>query len=184
MCGFCALWHLIELLHGATLPVHTHCCAHTTRITDHGSRSVTKLSQSCRITKLQNHLHDLISILFYILSQSSGDFDPEAHPELKKPPDQSEIWIRRNLRNICISIRTKTMLRSYIKKWSGDSIGRSFYRNDSELKESYSKTGRTSWSQINSSIKIRQDLLLFIFGQINSSFLFMTCDIHKGLWRS
>ena len=41
---------------------------------------------------------------------------PEADTELKKPPDQSEITIWRNFRKICISIRTKTMLRSYIKK--------------------------------------------------------------------
>ena len=27
----------------------------------------------------------------YILPQSSRDFDPEAHPELKKPPDPNEI---------------------------------------------------------------------------------------------
>ena len=53
----------------------------------------------------------------HILSQSSGNFDPEALPELKKPPDQSKISIQRKL---CISIRTKMMLKSYIKKWSGD----------------------------------------------------------------
>ena len=57
----------------------------------------------------------------HILPQSSREFDPEAHPELKKPPDPSEISIRRNFRKLRISIRTKIMLRSYIKKWSGDS---------------------------------------------------------------
>ena len=58
----------------------------------------------------------ILFILFWnILSQSSGDFDPpDAHPELKKPPDPSEILIRRNFRKLCISIRT--MLISYIKK--------------------------------------------------------------------
>ena len=34
-----------------------------------------------------------------ILCQSSGDFDPEAHPKLKISPHSSEIWIRRNYLN-------------------------------------------------------------------------------------
>ena len=34
----------------------------------------------------------------HILPQSSGYFDPGAHLNLKKPPDPSEIYIRRNLR--------------------------------------------------------------------------------------
>ena len=48
-------------------------------------------------------------LLFYILPQSSGDFDPEAHAELKKPANRSEISTRRNFnfRKLCISIRTK-----------------------------------------------------------------------------
>ena len=56
-----------------------------------------------------------------ILPQSSGDFDLEVDPELKKPPDPSEISIWRNFGKLCISIRTKIMLISYIKKWSGNS---------------------------------------------------------------
>ena len=47
-----------------------------------------------------------------ILPQSFGDFDPEADPELKKPPDPSESSIWRNFSKHCISIRTKMMLRS------------------------------------------------------------------------
>ena len=31
------------------------------------------------------------NVLLYILPQSSGDFDPETDPELKKPPDPSEL---------------------------------------------------------------------------------------------
>ena len=40
-------------------------------------------TSNCRhFTVLYNH---------YILPQSSRDFDPEAHPEVKKPPDPNEI---------------------------------------------------------------------------------------------
>ena len=45
-----------------------------------------------------------------ILPQSSGEFDPEADPELKKPPDPSESQIRSNFSKLCISIRTRIML--------------------------------------------------------------------------
>ena len=54
-------------------------------------------------------------LLFYILPQSSGDFDPEAHAELKKPPNRSEISTRRNFRKLCISMRTKVMVRNHIR---------------------------------------------------------------------
>ena len=64
---------------------------------------------------------ETIGQLGNILPQTSRDFDPEAKPELKKPLDQSEISIRKNLRKICFSIRTNIMLRNFIKKWSGDS---------------------------------------------------------------
>ena len=47
----------------------------------------------------------------YILLQSSGDFDPEAVPELEIPLDRSEILIRKNLRKHRISIRTKMISR-------------------------------------------------------------------------
>ena len=42
-----------------------------------------------------------------ILSESSEEFDPEAHLELKEPPDPSEILIRRIFSKSHISIRTK-----------------------------------------------------------------------------
>ena len=42
--------------------------------------------------------------------------DLEALPELKKPPDPSEVLIQRNFRKPLISIRTKTILGNYIKK--------------------------------------------------------------------
>ena len=45
-----------------------------------------------------------------ILPQSSAYFDSEADPELKKPPDQSEISTRRSLGKICISSGQKIML--------------------------------------------------------------------------
>ena len=37
------------------------------------------------------------TMAIYILPQSSGNLDPEVHPELKTPPDPFEILIRRNL---------------------------------------------------------------------------------------
>ena len=43
----------------------------------------------------------------YILPQSSGDSDPEADPELEKPPDPSGISIRRILRNFVFRSRQK-----------------------------------------------------------------------------
>ena len=49
-----------------------------------------------------------------ILPQSSGYFDPEAHPE---PPDRSEILIRRNFRKHRLLIRTKIISRTYIMKF-------------------------------------------------------------------
>ena len=66
-----------------------------------------------------------------ILPQSSGDYDPEVHLELKKPPSPSEISIRRNF---CISIRTKTILRNYIKMFL-ETIRRLqfLFRNDISL---------------------------------------------------
>ena len=51
-------------------------------------------------TMIQQHIYD-------ILPQSSRDFDPEAHPEIKIPPDGSEISIWRNFRKYCISNRSK-----------------------------------------------------------------------------
>ena len=51
-----------------------------------------------------------------ILPQSSGDLDPEAHPELKKPVKSSEISIWRSFRKPHILIRTKTISRNYTKK--------------------------------------------------------------------
>ena len=39
--------------------------------------------------------------------QSSGDIDPEADSELKKPPDPSEVSIFRIFRKLHISVRTK-----------------------------------------------------------------------------
>ena len=55
------------------------------------------------------HFENTVRSLLEILPQSSGDFDPEADPELKKPPDSSEFLIRRNFRKLCILIRTKIM---------------------------------------------------------------------------
>ena len=51
-------------------------------------------------------------------SQSSGESDPEGDPELKKP-DPSKTSIRNNFRILCISMRTKIMVRNHIKKRSG-----------------------------------------------------------------
>ena len=42
---------------------------------------------------------------------------PEAHPDLKKPPDPSEISIRRNFRKPHISIRTKIISKNYTKRF-------------------------------------------------------------------
>ena len=50
---------------------------------------------------------------FYILPQSSGDFDPEGDTVLKNSPDSSEISIRK----LHISIQTKIISKSYIKKF-------------------------------------------------------------------
>ena len=52
----------------------------------HTKRHLTLLSQPSNSKDIQ----------FYILTQSSGDFDPEGDPGLKKPPDPSETSIRRN----------------------------------------------------------------------------------------
>ena len=41
---------------------------------------------------------DMISLC--ILPQSSGEFDPEGNPELKKPLDPSETLIQRNFRKL------------------------------------------------------------------------------------
>ena len=49
-----------------------------------------------------------------ILPQSFGDFDPEAHQELKTPPNQSETSIRKNFRKLCISIRTKIIFKKKV----------------------------------------------------------------------
>ena len=54
----------------------------------------------------------------HILPQSSGDFDPDAYLELKKPPDPSEILIRRNhfsirknyIKNLLEMIRSPPLL--------------------------------------------------------------------------
>ena len=54
--------------------------------------------------------------VYYILPQSSGEFDPDGDAELKKPPDPSENSIRRNFRKLCLWIRTKIMVRKHIKK--------------------------------------------------------------------
>ena len=51
-----------------------------------------------------------------ILPQSSGEFDLEGDPEFKKSLDPSETSIRRNFMKLCISIRTKIMIRNHIKK--------------------------------------------------------------------
>ena len=37
-----------------------------------------------------NTLQLMMKVCFYIVPQSSGHFDPEAHPELKKPLDPEE----------------------------------------------------------------------------------------------
>ena len=42
------------------------------------------------------------------------DFDPEAHPHLKKLQDLSEILIRRNFRKPRISIRTKKCIKKFV----------------------------------------------------------------------
>ena len=66
---------------------------------------------------LLNFLNFYSLAVCYILSQSSGDFDPEAYPELEKPPDQSETSFRRNYRKTSISIQTKIILKSYIMEF-------------------------------------------------------------------
>ena len=63
-----------------------------------------------------NHFISMQRVLEYILPQSSGNFDPEADPELKKPPDPSEISIWRNFRKLSISIRTRIRIRNNITK--------------------------------------------------------------------
>ena len=52
-----------------------------------------------------------------ILPLSSRDFDPEAHPELKKPPDPSEISIQMNFRKPRILIRKIILSRNSTKKF-------------------------------------------------------------------
>lgn len=46
-----------------------------------------------------------------ILPHASGEFHPDAHPELKTAPDPSKISSRRNFRKPHVSIR-----KSYIRK--------------------------------------------------------------------
>ena len=50
-----------------------------------------------------------------ILPQSSGDFDPEAHPKLLKPLDPSEISIRRNSRKFVYRSDSEKIMLSCIK---------------------------------------------------------------------
>ena len=50
-----------------------------------------------------------------ILPQSSGDFDPEADPEPKKTSGSIRNFDPENFRKLCILIRKKIMLRSYIE---------------------------------------------------------------------
>ena len=59
--------------------------------------------------------HVVRQILYYILPQSSRDFDPEAHSELEKPPNPPYISIQRNFRKPHISIQ-KTFLRNFWKR--------------------------------------------------------------------
>ena len=66
------------------------------------------------VAQTQNNSH---STFRKACVQSSGSFDMEAHLELKTPPDPSEISIRRIFRKHRISIRTKLILRSFIKKF-------------------------------------------------------------------
>ena len=49
-----------------------------------------------------------------VLPQSSGNFGPEAHPELKESPELSEISIRRNFRKPHVLIRKKVISRDFM----------------------------------------------------------------------
>ena len=69
----------------------------------------------------------------HIIPQLSGDFDSEAHPELKTPPDPSKISIGRNFSKPCISIWTKIISRSYISKFLEMIRPQLLVRNDISL---------------------------------------------------
>ena len=57
----------------------------------------------------------MYSCIIDILPQSFGYFGPEAHPEVTKPPDPSDISIRRKFRKPRISIKKKKLiLRIYL----------------------------------------------------------------------
>ena len=91
-----------------------------------------------------------------ILPQSSGDFDPEADPELKISPDRSEISIQRNFRKhheISMIRSPKLLIRnenSKIRgKFFGRTVGRYFhFRSLREFRERWDvacELTKTSW---------------------------------------